>query len=101
MNLIPQTAPISELRRRQDEVLARAEKEPVILMSRSTPAGVLISPAQWDAIVKRINLLEQRERTRVADKQFADIKAGDYVEMTKADFEAFVREVEDETAPQP
>ena len=50
VNALPQTAPISDMRNRQNVLLRMAEKGPVVLMSRSKPAAVLLSPAQWDAI---------------------------------------------------
>ncbi len=57
-NPIPQTVPISELRRQQDKILKMAEAAPVVLMSRSTPAGVLVSPQEWNQIVNRLKQLE-------------------------------------------
>lgn len=50
VNTLPQTAPISDMRNRQNVLLRMAEKGPVVLMSRSRPAAVLLSPAQWNAI---------------------------------------------------
>ncbi len=55
---IPQTVPISELRRQQDKFLKMAEAAPVVLMSRSEPAGVLVSPQEWNQIVNRLRQLE-------------------------------------------
>ncbi len=47
---LPQTAPISDMRNRQNELLDMTENGPVVLLSRSKPAAVLLSPSQWDAI---------------------------------------------------
>lgn len=65
---IPQTVPISELRRQQDKILKMAESAPVVLMSRSEPAGVLVSPQEWNRIVNRLRQLEilQEARSNVA-----------------------------------
>jgi len=57
-NPIPQTVQISELRRQQDKILKMAESAPVVLMSRSEPAGVLVSPQEWNQIVNRLKHLE-------------------------------------------
>ena len=57
-NPIPQTAPISALRRQQDKILKMAESAPVVLMSRSEPAAVLVSPQEWNQIVERLRLLD-------------------------------------------
>ena len=63
-NPIPQTVPISELRRQQDKILKMAESAPVVLMSRSTPAGVLVSPQEWNQIVNRLKQLEALQEAR-------------------------------------
>ncbi len=57
-NPIPQTVPISELRHQQDKILKMAEAAPVVLMNRSEPAGVLVSPQEWNLIVNRLKQLE-------------------------------------------
>ena len=61
---IPQTVPISELRRQQDKILKMAELAPVVLMSRSEPAGVLVSPQAWNQIVNRLRHLEAVDEAR-------------------------------------
>ncbi len=63
-NPIPQTVPISELRRQQDKILKMAEAAPVVLMSRSEPAGVLVSPQEWNQIVSRLRQLEALQEAR-------------------------------------
>lgn len=63
-NPIPQTMPISELRRQQDKILKMAESAPVVLMSRSEPAGVLVSPQEWNRIVNRLKQLEALQEAR-------------------------------------
>jgi len=64
LTAIPQTVPISELRRQQDKILKMAESSPVVLMSRSEPAAVLVSPEEWNHIVNRLNLLESLQEAR-------------------------------------
>lgn len=66
---IPQTVPISELRRQQDKILQMAENAPVVLMSRSEPAGVLISPNTWNELVKRLRHLEALQKAQKAVAQ--------------------------------
>jgi prevent-host-death family protein len=63
-NPIPQTVPISELRRHQDKILKMAESAPVVLMSRSEPAGVLVSPQEWNQLVTRLKHLEALQEAR-------------------------------------
>jgi prevent-host-death family protein len=57
---LPQTAPISDMRNRQDEILTMSESGPVVLMSRSKPAAVLLSPAYWDAIASALATYRQQ-----------------------------------------
>lgn len=62
---VPQTAPISDMRRRQDEILAMVQNAPVILMTRSQPAGVLVSVEQWDAMaveLRNARLMAERRQ---------------------------------------
>ena len=63
-NPIPQTMPISELRRQQGKILKMAEAAPVVLMSRSEPAGVLVSPQEWNRLVNRLKHLEAIQEAR-------------------------------------
>ena len=61
---IPQTVPISDLRRQQVKILKIAESAPVVLMSRSEPAGVLVSPKEWNHLVNRLRHLEALQEAR-------------------------------------
>lgn len=63
-NPIPQTVPISELRRQQEKILKMAESAPVVLMSRSEPAAVLVSPQEWNQIVNRLKHFEALQEAR-------------------------------------
>ena len=60
VNRLPQTAPISDMRNRQNDLLTMAEHGPVVLLSRSKPAAILLSPAQWDAIAQTLEEYQQR-----------------------------------------
>ena len=61
---IPQTVPISDLRRKQDAILKMTESAPVVFMSRSEPAGVLVSPQEWNHLVNRLKHLEAMQEAR-------------------------------------
>ncbi len=63
-NPIPQTAPISAFRRQQDKILKMTEAAPVVLMSRSEPAAVLVSPQEWNQIVERLRVLDALHEAR-------------------------------------
>jgi len=59
MDALPTIAPISDMRIRQAEIIEKAAHGPVVLIERgSTPALVVISPDQWNAIAERIEYLE-------------------------------------------
>jgi prevent-host-death family protein len=66
VNTLPQMAPISDMRNRQNELLQMAEAGPVILLSHSKPAAVLLSPEQWDAIAEA--LAQTRHPVAVAER---------------------------------
>lgn len=59
MNYVPEIAPISDMRVRAGEIVAAAQRGPVIMIEKgSRPALVVISPEQWNALMERIELLE-------------------------------------------
>jgi hypothetical protein len=58
MNQLPQITPVSTLKHDHLAVLAQLKKGPVVLASRSKPVGVLVAPAQWDALAERVDSLE-------------------------------------------
>ena len=58
MNAIPELVPISELRLRQSEVLARLPVGPVLLTQHSKSAAVLVSVDQWNKIAGDLDDLE-------------------------------------------
>ena len=58
MGAIPEIIPISDLRARQNEVLAELAKGPVILTQRGRVTAVLVSPRQWDRLFARLQELE-------------------------------------------
>lgn len=59
MNPMPEIAPISDMRVRQMEIVQKAQHGPVLLVERgSRPALVVLSPALWNALADRIELLE-------------------------------------------
>ncbi|MEZ4860924.1 MAG: hypothetical protein R3C14_06435 [Caldilineaceae bacterium] len=51
-------ASISDLRNNHLEVFARLEKGPVVLVNRTQPQGILLSPTQWDKLLTRLEDLE-------------------------------------------
>ncbi len=58
MNRLPQTATVSDIRHRHLEVMDKAKDGPVMLSSRGEPVAVIVSPQQWNAIVDRLDDLD-------------------------------------------
>lgn len=72
MAALPTMAPVSHMRIHQAALLKQAKQGPVVLIERgSKPAGVLVSPEQWDALNKRIKHLEllAEARRRISEME--------------------------------
>ena len=61
MQVLPQTAKISDFKNDQAIVLAQMQSAPVVLMSRSTPTAVLVSPTQWNEMARELRKYRARE----------------------------------------
>jgi PHD/YefM family antitoxin component YafN of YafNO toxin-antitoxin module len=57
MNEIPQMASIADLRNSHLKVLALLKQGPVVIASRSKPAAVLLSPEQWNSMIRELDML--------------------------------------------
>jgi len=56
---LPHIAPVSDMRLRQSEIIARASEGPVVLVERgSRPTLVVVSPEQWNALAEQMEYLE-------------------------------------------
>ncbi len=51
----PQIVPVTDLRMKHVQVFDMLGKGPVILAQRSRPAAVLVSVAQWDRLMERLD----------------------------------------------
>ena len=72
MGIIAEVAPISDLRRRQNELIARLAEGPVILTQRGRGTAVLLSMARWQQLIRQVQELteavEDAEDTRASDE---------------------------------
>ena len=57
MQQLPQMASVADLRHRHIEIFAKLTEGPVLIANRNRPAGVLISPEQWDTFVEELDML--------------------------------------------
>lgn len=59
MDVLPEIAPISDMRIRQMEIVKKAQQGPVVLIERgSKPALVVLAPDLWNALAERLEFLE-------------------------------------------
>ena len=73
IGLIPDTINISELRQRQNQLLARLRQEPLLLVQHGKSVAVLVDPRQWNRIVEQLDDLED---TVVALQAELDLATG-------------------------
>jgi prevent-host-death family protein len=78
MHNMPQIVPVSDLRTKHIETFGLLKRGPVVLAQRSRPAAVLVSFEEWD---ETANELARLRRIVAADRHFAAMKAGDYVDL--------------------
>lgn len=76
MNRMMETRPVSEMNRNPNAILELLAAGPVVLMQRSTPAGVLVSPKEWNKLFDRLEELEDA----------VEIWKGKYELATRRDF---------------
>jgi prevent-host-death family protein len=60
MHALPQTGSITDLKNSQASILRKVQAAPVLLMQRSKPTMVLVSPAQWDETAHQLATQQQR-----------------------------------------
>ncbi|MBV7331366.1 type II toxin-antitoxin system Phd/YefM family antitoxin [Chloroflexi bacterium TSY] len=60
MELLPEIEQISVLKNNQSVVLEKVKSSPVLLMQRSKPVAVMVSPEAWNAAAKRMKQLEEQ-----------------------------------------
>jgi prevent-host-death family protein len=87
MQRAPQVEPISNLQRSHLELLRKLDKGPVFLSQRGNLAAALISIADWDRMADELNRLR---RMVEFDRQFAQVRAGNFVDMDNLDHELAV-----------
>jgi PHD/YefM family antitoxin component YafN of YafNO toxin-antitoxin module len=71
------TLPVSDLRNKQAEVVARLDETPILLTRGGYGAGVLIHPEKWNQLIRELARLQRVIR---ADRILAEMKAGNYSE---------------------
>lgn len=72
MSPVPQIVPVSDMSTQQAQVLAKLEAGPVILAQQSKPAAVMVSPSEWDALARRLEIAEALVAYWAAKRQFTE-----------------------------
>ncbi len=92
MYAVPELVPISEIRKRQNEILTQLNAGPVILTQRGRAAAVMVSPGQWNRLVEMLKdleaALEEPLDVQAAQEIEARISAGEEPILDWGDVEA-------------
>lgn len=77
------TLPVSDLRNKQAETIAKLDQTPILLTRGGHGAGVLVHPEKWNQLMAEMARLQRMVR---ADQVLAEMKAGNY--LTQEEFDA-------------
>lgn len=87
---VPQTVSMNEMKNQTTKVAEMFAKGPVILMNRATPQAVLVAPEQWNALLDRMEELQDAITTLQAELEIA---TGQSQVETITDVDQFINEV--------
>jgi PHD/YefM family antitoxin component YafN of YafNO toxin-antitoxin module len=76
----PQVMPISTMQRNYSAVVRQLPAGPVFLSQYAKPIAVMLSPAEYERLAAAEAEMKQLKRNLRADKEFAEMLAGDYTE---------------------
>ncbi len=92
MNRVIEVVPISDLRHRQNEVMAHLNKGPVILTQHGRGTAVLVSMQQWQEINECLGTMSDTQALRALyaefdeeERQLAQAGVGRYVQLLEQD----------------
>ncbi|MEZ4656902.1 MAG: hypothetical protein R2911_04970 [Caldilineaceae bacterium] len=49
------TAPVSDMNRNPNKIIAQLSKGPIALLSRSEPAAIMILPSMWNRLMEQLD----------------------------------------------
>jgi prevent-host-death family protein len=81
MQAAPQVETVSSLQRNAPAILRRAAKEPVFLSQHGVLTAVVASVDEWNRIANELAKLKQELRMVEYERQFAKIRAGNYITL--------------------
>ncbi len=89
----PQFEPVTTLVRNHKALLEKLKDGPVFLTQRGNEAAVIVSAAEWRAIVNRLDALEQAQcQTRLerSNREYAAIQADPTLVVDEAEYQHFL-----------
>ena len=79
MNRIPELVPISEIRQRQNEILASLRNGPIVLTQHGRAAAVMLAPAEYNRLVAALEDLEDAMDAAEARREPGAVGFDDYL----------------------
>jgi prevent-host-death family protein len=79
LNRIPELVPISEIRQRQNEILASLRDGPIVLTQHGRAAAVLLTPGEYNRLVAAVEDLEDAMDAAQARREPGDMDFDDYL----------------------
>ena len=79
MSALPAIVPITDLRLRQNEVLASVAEGPVVVTLFGRPAAVMISPEEYDRMMAALEDLQDLADAAAARQESGSISLDDYL----------------------
>ncbi|MEM7537914.1 MAG: type II toxin-antitoxin system Phd/YefM family antitoxin [Chloroflexota bacterium] len=70
-----ETMPASEIKQNTNAAFEKAAKGPIVVLSRTQPKAVIVSPEMWNATAERLAYLESM---LLADAAAKRVWSGDY-----------------------
>ncbi|MEM7133155.1 MAG: hypothetical protein AAF702_43045 [Chloroflexota bacterium] len=90
LDRVPQTASMNDIKNQTTKVIEMFTYGPVVLMNRATPQAALVSPKQWNALLDRLEDMQDAMTTLQAELEIATGQS--HVEAVE-DADAFANEI--------
>ena len=81
MQAAPQVETVSSLQRNAPSVLRQAAKEPIFLSQHGVLTAVIVNVDEWNRFANELARLKQALRMVEYERQFAEIRAGNYITL--------------------
>ena len=93
-----QTISSGDIKTHPNAAFEMAKDEPVVVISKSTPKAVIVSPEQWNKMAAELKRLQQFQKTSLLSQEFKQMKEGiegeDYLDITNLTHEELMKVVQ-------